>query len=88
MDALTAIGRCERSDAALTLFLCAVSRKELRRFAYEHEQDCVKIAKNYGFSTQGTKNEQLRIALTGKEWKKLSEFCTERRIELQELAIP
>ena len=108
LDALTAIGRCERSDAALTLFLCAVSRKELRRFAYEHEQDCVKIAKNYGFSTQGTENEQLRIALTAylwrkgtafnqgiyqialteKAWKKLSEFCAERRIELQELAIP
>lgn len=108
LDALTAIGRCERSDAALTLFLCAVSRKELRRFAYEHEQDCVKIAKNYGFSTQGTENEQLRIALTAylwrkgtvlnqgiyrialteKAWKKLLEFCAERRIELQELAIP
>lgn len=108
LDALTAIGRCERSDAAPTLFLCAVSRKELRRFAYGHEQDCAKIAKNYGFSTQGTENEQLRIALTAylwrkgtafnqgiyqvtlteKAWKKLSEFCAERRIELQELAIP
>lgn len=108
IDALTAIGRCERSDAAPTLFLCAVSRKELRRFAYEHEPDCAKIAKNYGFSTQGTENEQLRIALTAylwrkgtafnqgiyqialteKAWKKLSEFCAERRIELQELAIP
>lgn len=108
LDALTAIGRCERSDTAPTLFLCAVSRKELRRFAYEHEQDCAKIAKNYGFSTQGTENEQLRIALTAylwrkgtafnqgiyqialteKAWKKLSEFCAERRIELQELAIP
>lgn len=108
LDTLTAIGRCERSDAALTLFLCAVSRKELRRFAYEHEQDCVKIAKNYGFSTQGTENEQLRIALTAylwrkgtvfnqgiyqialteKAWKKLLKFCAERRIKLQELAIP
>lgn len=108
LDALTAIGRCERSDAAPTLFLCAVSRKELRRFAYEHAKDCTKIAKNYGFSTQETENEQLRIALTAylwrkgtafnqgiyqialteKAWKKLSEFCAERQIELQELAIP
>lgn len=108
LDALTAIGRCERSDAAPTLFLCAVLRKELRRFAYEHEQDCAKIAKNYGFSAQGTENEQLRIALTAylwrkgtafnqgiyqialteKAWKKLSEFCRERQIELQELSIP
>lgn len=108
LDALTAIGRCERSNAAPTLFLCAVPRKELRRFAYEHEQDCAKIAQNYGLSAQRTENEQLRIALTAylwrkgtafnqgiyqvalteKAWKKLSEFCRERQIEQQELAIP